>query len=536
MKRLFGCTFLIFALILTGCAPKKDNSDKLIDRNGLYGITKTVKPKIKGTINIFADKISSMNPYLCNNYYINSSLALIYEGLVSVDSNHTVSPRLAKAWRTSNKNKEWIFDLDTTAKWHNGNKINGSDVEYSINYLKKSEYSGIYKQNVENISGISSSSNRITVYLYKSDPSFPESMNFPVVSKKYGLSRLSTEPIGTGAYKFVSKTKNMIVLDRNPQWYIGQQLKDNFNGVQPPFVSHVKIKIMGTTQNGIGAFMKNEIDLFPVSTTDYKKMKSVSSYNQNRFFGNIYDFVSFNTKNAVTKTSDIRKAIAYCIDRNTIVQKIYGGCALMAEIPAIPSTFVTKDILFKYSPTKASALLTGNGWTRPGAKWTKPGIGYLTIELLVNSDKKAHVKMADYIKTQLEKNGISVNIKPVPKADYLSRLKDGKYTAAIAQYSLQNNMDMQYAFASKDKGGSLNYTNFSDSVLDGNFEKWKASADDRQRKEIYASIKSKIMDDLPATGICISTSQVLSNRRINGDMNATYVSPYNHFPFLYLSF
>src|SRR5205823_5608174 len=58
----------------------------------------------------------------------------VFNKLVYVDDAGTFIPGLAKAWKQEN-DKTWLFDLVTTAVFHNGEAMTSKDVVYTFNRL-----------------------------------------------------------------------------------------------------------------------------------------------------------------------------------------------------------------------------------------------------------------------------------------------------------------------------------------------------------------------------------------------------------------
>jgi peptide/nickel transport system substrate-binding protein len=60
-----------------------------------------------------------------------AQLSQVYEGLIGVDSNLEVVPRLAVAWRLVEPTT-WEFELRRNVRFHDGTPLTAADVVFSI--------------------------------------------------------------------------------------------------------------------------------------------------------------------------------------------------------------------------------------------------------------------------------------------------------------------------------------------------------------------------------------------------------------------
>ena len=97
---------------------------------------------------------------------------------------------MAETYTISSNGKSINIKLNSDATWHNNKKVTSSDVNYTVNLIKKNAESP-YASLVENIKSIDiKDSKNFTINLKENDPFIVDKLTFPIVSKDK-LSSLS---------------------------------------------------------------------------------------------------------------------------------------------------------------------------------------------------------------------------------------------------------------------------------------------------------------------------------------------------------
>ena len=96
------------------------------DKNALEA-----KPVDGGTINLSVSRFSSVNPLENREKSLDSILRLVYDSLFEYDSNYNLQNELASGYSYSEDASELSINLNPEAKWHDGSRVTGFDVEYT---------------------------------------------------------------------------------------------------------------------------------------------------------------------------------------------------------------------------------------------------------------------------------------------------------------------------------------------------------------------------------------------------------------------
>src|SRR5690606_33930412 len=111
-------------------------------------------------------------------------------------------------------------------------------------------------------------------------------------------------------------------------------------------------------------FQSNIVDVVHLSRAAWIRYNGRMDITLTRYPSNEFEFIAFNLSNDILKETEIRKAIAYTVDRTKIINDIMPGEAVASEFPVIPDTWMydTNVISNEVSLEKARALISESGW------------------------------------------------------------------------------------------------------------------------------------------------------------------------------
>jgi peptide/nickel transport system substrate-binding protein len=325
----------------------------------------------------------------------------IFEGLVGLKPGTTVvRPLLATSWKTSKDGKTWTFFLRHGVKFHDGTKFNAAAVCFNFNRWFNFSgpfqdpgatfyYQAIFKGFAHN------ESTSLGAPLYKSckakgqftaiikltqrnGPFLPSlalqsfAMQSPAALQQYGADQGAIQggvfrptgtyafqhPTGTGPFTFGGWTvKEKVVLNRfNGYW--GKKAKLAQLVVRPIADNTARVQALQTGEiNGMDLLQPQDVP----TVANNSKLKVV-----NRPSFNVA-YVTINQSIPPTNNLLVRKAIAYGLDRQSVVNAFYAGRAQVAQEFEPPQLFgwTNKVPKYTYDPNKAKALLKQAGLTLP---------------------------------------------------------------------------------------------------------------------------------------------------------------------------
>jgi peptide/nickel transport system substrate-binding protein len=297
----------------------------------------------------------------------------VYESLTTrpAENGGEIAPLLAESWTASGK--EWTFKLRSGVKFHDGSPLTADDVVASFQRMldpaSKSELSSSRLGGVTGVRKIDDGT--VVIETERPDPIMPARATLiaiaPAELAKVGDTRMSTQMVGTGPYKFTGwKRGTAITLER-------------FDGCwgKKPAVKSVNIRFMEEASVRLSALLAGEIAIARNMPPDLaSRAPKVASAAISEVA-----FVRMNAKaSPVLSNRSAREAVNYAIDRESIMKNVYGGFAQPANgqltAPFVPGGAQGLQD-YPFDPEKAKSLLAQAGtgvnvsFSGPTGRWLK---------------------------------------------------------------------------------------------------------------------------------------------------------------------
>jgi len=531
-----------------------------------------------GQINLFSTPPDTLNPILTKNAYIKDYLGFVFESLVELDKKQKPVPLLAESWEVSEDLLVWTFNLRDNVYWHDNTPFTSEDVKFTFDLILNSEDGSIYKSNIENVESYYVENDKtFKIKLFEPDSFTPERMIFPIIQKEKH-SEGSTEGddmvtgeeitegeeataeedtateenivadtdknfrlIGTGPYAFKDyKEGEYILLESNEKWWKG--IEQGEKGENLPYISRINIKIFERNSSVGDAFQSNKVDIVHMSRSAWIRYNGRMDIALKRYPSNEFEFIAFNLSNNILKEVEIRKAIAYAVDRTKIINDIMPGEAVASELPVIPDTWMydTNVISNEVNIKKAKELIAENGWEENNKGVLSKRIGWrntpLELELLVNDDNDTRIKVAEEIKRQLSSVGIIVNINKVKWDELNKSIESGKFDMVFLGCTITPVADISFLYSSKEIEDGFNIAGYSREAVDSYLELIIKENDYTRKKAFFTNLRNIINQDVPYLGLYFYNDAALYNKKIKGDLNPGTWTKYDDYSRWYVSF
>ncbi|MBR5294884.1 MAG: ABC transporter substrate-binding protein [Oscillospiraceae bacterium] len=423
---------LALVLLLTGCASEKayiPTGDGLADV--APPTTAPTEPDVEAPGGLFATAASftlayypdeGFNPYDCLNINNRMLFSLLYQSLFTTDSNYRVEPQLCQSYTVSEDLTTYYFTL-AQATFADGTALTAMDVVESLKEAADSDY---YEGRFRHIKSISEAEgNRVKIVTDIPMEQLPLLLDIPIV--KYGQSQELT-PQGTGPY-VLQDTPEGAELVRRENWW---------TNVQVPLTAK-RISLM-VGQNPTQIRDEFEFGDVGISTAD----PGSASYAAYRCDYELWDadtgiflYLGCNIKSEVFSQAQVRVALSYAIDRQSLLSDCYNGFGTAVTLPAIPSSpfyDLTLARQVSYDPVKLQEALAESSLTGR------------TVKLLVNKTDSIRLQAARKIAQMLTDCGLNVEMLECNYTDYRAVLRDGTFDLYLGQTKLSPNMDLSEFF------------------------------------------------------------------------------------------
>lgn len=451
---------------------------------------------------------------------------MIVEGLLQVSDKGEWLPRLATEVPSaanggvSADGKTITYKLRPNVKWHDGTDFSCADLQFTLQVIKTPNNGALDTSALADLDSVDCSTPNTAVLKYKNFKAdwlrvfsgiglvFPKNAGKPEDLKTWAYNR---KPNGTGPFKvdeFV--TGDHITLSRNANyWQSGKPYLDKVNIRIVPS-SEVGLQLM---KNGEADIMWNntEADIPTLNTMSNVKLGSAAQAGGERLILNTTqnaDPSDNKTPHAILGDVKVRQAIAYGIDKKTIIDKLLNGKALPGSSELNVDPFNCTNIqAYAFDQAKAKQLLEDAGWKAgtDGIR-TKNGVR-LSLKYQTTTGNKLREDSQVLIVENLKAVGIEFKIENQPSALLLgnwaanSPRKHGNYD--VLMYTTNSGIDphnqMFTYFDSKsipspDNQGGVNYSRWNDPQTDQLIEKAGSIPDWPQRKDLYCQAAQRVVE------------------------------------------
>ena len=327
---------------------------------------------------------------------------LVYETMFSYNPvKNEYTPWLAEEgeWVSDD---EYVVNLREGIEWTDGEEFNAEDVVFSYQIAKDNEvfYSPIWNwlESVE-------AEDDYTVRFTFSEPHYaewdaelyeryiiPEHI-WSEIPEDELITRAMKDPVGTGPYTHSDSAQDRMIWRRDDDWWGN----DVFGQPAPKYV----VDLVNQSNNiTMGMLMKGEVDFSNNFIPGIERIKDqfglVTWYEEEPYM------LSWNTANMYMNTLkepmddlEFRKAMGYMVNKQTIVDRVYGGLVRAANPTGLFGgswlDYLDQEVVdeygFEYNPERAEEILDAAGYVdADGDGWRDmPNGDPLELEIMVPS-------------------------------------------------------------------------------------------------------------------------------------------------------
>lgn len=476
MKKKLLALFLALVMVgavLPGCG------DGSKDPGGQGNNGKTGEP-VKGgeiTVGIAQDLDDSLDPHQTVAAGTREVLFNIFEGLVKPNSDGEMIPAVAEKYTLSEDGTTYTFTLREGVKFHNGQTVTAEDVVYSINRCAAVP-EGQEKPLVAAFSAVKSvealDEKTVAVTIAQRDLEFISYMTAAIIPA--GYENQDTAPVGTGPFKFVSRTPQ--------QDFVMERFEDYWGA--PAWLDKVTYKICENADALVMNLNGGSIDLCAHLTS-----AQASQLNQNfqvlEGTMNLVQAIYLNNQAKPFDNQLVRQALCYAIDRQGIMDMVADGhgTAVGSSIYPAFTKYFLPELVDKYphDVAKAKELLAQAGY---------PDGFDMTIS--VPNNYQPHMDTAEVVAEQLREAGINVTIQPVEWSTWLDTIYNGRQFQATVVGVDAANMTARAMLERFTSDYGKNFINYNNPAYDALFQQAINAQDEATQTDLYKQMETMLAD------------------------------------------
>jgi len=446
-----------------------------------------------------------INPILAISDADRDLTALVYSGLLRITPEGEYISDLAKNWSVSDDSLTYSFILKD-AYFHDGKKVTTEDVAYTILTAQDPGLKSPRRGSFEGVRVEIINEKEIHFILSQRYAPFIENLTIGILPKhiwkdasvdQFQFSPFNTNPIGSGPFKVVSIKNNSAGL---PIYYEFEPFSDHALG--RPYINKLILKFYQNEESLLGAFVRGQIEsINSITPTEIPTNARTYETTLPRVFG-----LFLNQNQApVFLNKEVRKALNISVDREKIVESIFGGHANSLVGPLPPTGIISKNPSSQSADRDAAlTLLLENGWKRNEEsgileKKTKTGTDRLVFSI-ATADIPELVATANQLKKSWEQIGMSVEIKIFDTNDLNQNvIRPRQYDAVLFGEIIGRGLDL-YPFwhSSQRNDPGLNIAMYTSIAVDKILEDARITSNKETRAKLYENLQTEIQNDLPA--------------------------------------
>lgn len=381
---------------------------------------------------------------------------------------------------------------------------------------------------IEGVKALDDSTLQVTLDRAYSSARYMGVQAYPISTKHYGelikkghldgfknLSMINY--ISNGSYILKKYEEKMAVtLEANPKFYLGEPKTKNLILKVVPIGSELQSVVTGDV----------DINIYGTANQDYiDEALSAGFINVQTQSTLGYGYVAMNHKNPMFQDKKVRQALLYAINRQELVQAVYGEYATVVNIPQAPISWLYDDEginAYDYDLDKAKSLLEEAGWKNEDGKLVKDG-NQMKIMFSAVTGNPVTDNMIPQMIDAYKQLGIDFQAEYVDWPTLQSKSQNGDFDMFFMAWGLDADPDIRGTYASADKGGSQNHIFYSNKELDALFDKASSAVSQEDIKKEYGAIYKLVNEELPVFPVYERCDLNLYNSRVKGFKTSSYV-------------
>jgi peptide/nickel transport system substrate-binding protein len=410
------------------------------------------------------------------------------------------------------------FTLQDNVKFHDGKPLTSADVKYTFDKFLASdspkavpffEGTGASKQPL--VTSVDAPDARTVVFRLRRPwlELFANLIPIAIIPEGTFESQ-AIKPLGSGAFKFVSydESQQVVDLEANDNYWEGA-----------PNIKHLRVKVILDANTQQAELVAGRIDLAvntALSPDAYVNLARNPNLQVVQSPGVNVQYIGFNSESAPVNNARVRQAIAYAIDRESIIKNLLQGQARIAHsiLPQESWAYSTEQKTYNYDPAQAKKLLDEAGFTDPDGdgprlRFAEP------LSFKISASNSVVRQYAGVMQNSLREVGIPVNIETLEDNTLREAQRNGQYQLTAGRWvgGNQDPIFLRDLFTYL-TGGNFNRGRYRNPELDKLLGEAVATADRAKAKKLYADAQDLISREVPMLPLWYTNNVVIARKNV----------------------
>ncbi|HEV2799294.1 MAG TPA: ABC transporter substrate-binding protein [Pyrinomonadaceae bacterium] len=493
---LFLCALLALALSGLSCRRAGGNAFVMV----LEASPKTLDP-LRGT-----DAASERYRQLMFNQLMRKNEQFDYVG------------ELASNVQTAPDGLSVTFTLLDNVKFHDGKALTSADVKYTFDKLLASDspkaasfYEGAGANKQPLVTGVEAPDARTVVFRLRRPwlELFANLIPIAIIPEGTFESQ-AIKPLGSGAFKFVNYDESQQVVD--------MEANDNYwEGA--PNIKKLRVKVILDANTQQAELVAGRVDLAvntALSPDAYVNLGKNPNLQVVQSPGVNVQYIGFNSESKPINDARVRQAIAYAIDRESIIKNLLQGQARLAHsiLPQESWAYSTAQKTYNYDPAQAKRLLDEAGLTDPDGDGPRMRFEQ-PLSFKISASNLVTRQFAGVVQNSLREVGIPVNIETLEDNTLRDAQRNGQYQLTTGRWvgGNQDPIFLRDLFTYL-TGGNFNRGRYRNAQLDKILGEAVNTADRPRARALYAEAHDLISREMPMFPLWYFNNIVIARKNV----------------------
>jgi peptide/nickel transport system substrate-binding protein len=445
---------------------------------------------------------------------------LLFSSLLQRDDQMNLHGDLAESWDLPDA-LTYVFHLRRDVHFQDGRRLTSSDVKSTFDFIMNAANRSPKRGAFRMVTSIEAP-DAATVIFHLKEPyaSFTTSLVRGAVgiAPADAPTDFARRPIGSGPFRFVSQLQDdEVIVERNPDYFRGAP---QLSGVRFRVVPDAIVRALELRKGSA------DLELTSLSPDIVPVLARQPALAVSERPGTNLDYLGFNLTDSILSRREVRQALAFATDRDTLIRYLLHGEARVASGVLAPNHWAYESHVTQYAcdPSRAEQLLDAAGLPR------KTNGFRFHIALKVSTEERARL-IGAALQDQWRRVGVELEIRPLEVATLFSDISKGNFQLTYLRWIGANNDPdfFEFAFSSKRfPPDGANRGHYRNPHFDALTDQIRTEMDREKRKALCSEAQKILADDLPYLPLWF-TDSVSVHRKALGDLS---LSPTGDFDFL----
>ena len=457
--------------------------------------------------------------------------SLMFNSLVKKDEKFDYVPELASKIDRSEDGLTFTFTLRDGVTFHDGRPFTSADAKYTLDTVLASTFAkaasffeGVGANRKGYVKSVDApDAHTLVIRLNSPWTGLLANLVAIAIIPKDSYESQKTHPLGTGPFKFKSydQSQQVVDMEANPNYWDG-----------PTQIPVLRARVISDSNALQAELQSGRVDIAPLPTSlspdAIKGLGANSNLTVHQFGGSNLNLLTFNTTEPPLDNVKVRQAIAYAINRESMIRDLVLGQGKIAHsILPEESWAYTPGQTYHYDPAMAKKLLDDAGFRDPDGdgpqmRFSKP------IIFRISGSSGAARQYSGVIYNYLREVGIPVSIETSELNTLFEFLRRGQFQMTYGQWVGGNQDPIFYRdlFATSEipseTRAARNRSRYSNPELDKILEEATNTYDHAKAAPLYARAQEIVSRDVVVFPLWYQANMVIAKKSVgNIHINAS---------------